>query len=137
MDDPKMNDDEADQHVDLQPIRVVAVTTYLAGTIRMCDRVARSPMAHTTLSVRERTCETHHEEETSPTPTTAERHHRLDQPGRRTTSQITAMGKGKRKFYAVGIGRRTGVFDSWGECEKQVCSVGSRSRSRDDAGPMS
>lgn len=25
-----------------------------------------------------------------------------------------------RKYYAVAVGRETGVFDSWAACEKQV-----------------
>lgn len=33
-----------------------------------------------------------------------------------------SMGK-KSKFYAVGVGRRTGIYMSWAECEAQVCAA--------------
>jgi len=26
----------------------------------------------------------------------------------------------KKKFYAVAVGRTTGIYESWSECEKQV-----------------
>ena len=29
--------------------------------------------------------------------------------------------KTKKKFYAVAVGRTTGIYHSWGECKTQVC----------------
>jgi hypothetical protein len=26
----------------------------------------------------------------------------------------------KKKFYAVAVGRKVGIYDTWDECEKQV-----------------
>lgn len=30
------------------------------------------------------------------------------------------MSRTKRKYYAVKAGRKTGIFQTWGECKKQV-----------------
>lgn len=39
------------------------------------------------------------------------------QGGQRQVSKLLKMGK----FYAVAHGRRTGIFQNWEECQKQVC----------------
>eukprot|EP00977_Amphora_coffeiformis_P015333 scaffold4510_cov183-Amphora_coffeaeformis.AAC.18 len=31
-----------------------------------------------------------------------------------------SSSKSKTKFYAVGVGRETGIFETWGECQKQT-----------------
>lgn len=33
----------------------------------------------------------------------------------------------KKQFYAVAIGRKVGIYQSWDDCKKQVCA-------RDDSG---
>ena len=38
-----------------------------------------------------------------------------------TRKELLAMGKSKAKYYAVGVGRKTGVFRTWEECQAQVC----------------
>lgn len=30
------------------------------------------------------------------------------------------MSRAKKKYYAVKAGRKTGIFQTWGECKKQV-----------------
>ena len=59
-----------------------------------------------------------------PTPTItiqiSRQHARLPVTADHFHNRHQKMGKTKRKFYAVGVGRRTGVFDSWDECEPQV-----------------
>jgi len=35
---------------------------------------------------------------------------------------LAVMGKGGKHFYAVAIGRKTGIFPTWGDCKSQVHS---------------
>ena len=37
-------------------------------------------------------------------------------------SQPASMAK--PKFYAVAVGRAVGIFNTWADCENQVCSLG-------------